>query len=475
VTRLPDPARSSALLIGASRYRHFSDLPAVTNNLEGFRRILLDRERGSFSEGRCTLIENPRDARGLYEILRRSMPSVNDTLLIYFSGHGKLGPRNELHLCLSDTLPDDLHYSSIPFDLLREVLSDSPAKNKVVILDCCFSGRAIADMADDSDTILGQVGIQGTYILTATPGNRTALAPEGEPYTSFSGGLLSILWSGIPDGPELLSFAAVYPRLNTLLTNRGLPRPRQQGTDTVSSLAIVRNVAYKPPAPIPEPLHPALIAALENQFPNIRMGAVTSLGEILAKGSPDAPAARAELERVANRGDLPQITQLARRLLLDTSHDSQDTRSPREPEHTSQAASPSLAPQQDDKPNRVPIRHTWGIPSWKITASMWLLLGTISCGFLTWAGFLIIGVVAHKRKWKLLSLIYAAWVAVYLVLAAMFAVPATPSTTSTIPDWLGFLIVTAWIGGVIHSILVNREWLRVYAVRRNAVGPGGRS
>jgi hypothetical protein len=36
----------------------------------------------------------------------------------------------------------------------------------VVILDCCFSGRAIQDMSGLDASILGQLGIAGTYTLT---------------------------------------------------------------------------------------------------------------------------------------------------------------------------------------------------------------------------------------------------------------------------------------------------------------------
>jgi hypothetical protein len=113
----------------------------------------------------------------------------------------------------------------------------------VVILDCCFSGRALADQAGDEETILGQVGIEGTYLLTATPPNAVALAPTGEPYTAFTGTLLGLLNQGIPGGPELLTFGQIYPRLRHTLTSHRLPRPRQQGSDTIAHLALTRNPA----------------------------------------------------------------------------------------------------------------------------------------------------------------------------------------------------------------------------------------
>jgi hypothetical protein len=153
--------------------------------------------------------------------------------------------RNELYLSLTDTNPDELRVTALPFDLIRDVLRDSPATNRVLILDCCFSGRAIPDLGGHDEGIIGQVGIEGTYVLTATPATAMALAPTGATYTAFTGELLTLLRTGIPDGPELLTFATIYRRLLHALTTRGLPRPGQRGTGTVDQLALTRNPAYR--------------------------------------------------------------------------------------------------------------------------------------------------------------------------------------------------------------------------------------
>ena len=241
---LPDPGRSRAVLIGASTYRHLEDLPAVRNNLSGFRDVLVAPALGGLPADNCTVVAEPARPVDVYRTLRQHAAAAEDTLLVYFAGHGRTGSRNELFLCLPDTDPDELPYSAWPYDELRRVVADSRATKKVVILDCCFSGRALADQAGDEETILGQVGIEGTYLLTATAANAVALAPPGERYTAFTGALLGLLNKGIPDGPELLTFAQIYPRLQYTLTSRQLPRPRQQGSDTIAHLALTRNLAY---------------------------------------------------------------------------------------------------------------------------------------------------------------------------------------------------------------------------------------
>ena len=215
MTVLPDPGRSRAVLIGASTYCHLEDLPAVRNNLSGVRDVLVAPALGGLPADNCTVVAEPARPVDVYRTLRQQAAAAEDTLLVYFAGHGRTGRRNELFLCLPGTDPDELPYSAWPYDELRRVMAESRATKKVVILDCCFSGRALADQAGEEETILGQVGIAGTYLLTATAANAVALAPPGEQYTAFTGTLLVLLNTGIPGGPELLTFARSTPACST--------------------------------------------------------------------------------------------------------------------------------------------------------------------------------------------------------------------------------------------------------------------
>ena len=185
-------------------------------------------------------------------------------------------------LCLPDTDPDELPYSAWAYDELRRVVADSRATKKVVILDCCFSGRALADQAGDEETILGQVGIEGTYLLTATAANAVALAPPGERYTAFTGTLLGLLNQGIPDGPELLTFAQIYPRLQH--------DPDEPPAPTAPP---ARQRHHRPPRPDPQPgLHrtgrdrgfnerfTAIAAQLGDAQPAVRLAGVYAMADL---------------------------------------------------------------------------------------------------------------------------------------------------------------------------------------------------
>ncbi|MEU0047283.1 caspase family protein [Streptomyces werraensis] len=243
--RLPNPHLSYVVLIGTSTYRssQLDDLPSVRNNLRDLAAVLTDPNLGAIPDERCIIISDPEDARTVYRTLRRYARAAEDTLLVYFAGHGQTGSRNELYLGLADTAPDELRVSALAFDLVRDVLTDCPAANRVVILDCCFSGRAIQDMGGEEETILGQVAVEGTYVLASTPVNGVALAPAGASNTAFTGQLLNLLRTGVPGGPAFLTYGEIYRRLLHTTALHGLPAPRQRGTGTVDLLALVRNAA----------------------------------------------------------------------------------------------------------------------------------------------------------------------------------------------------------------------------------------
>jgi Caspase domain len=247
--RLPDPERSTAVLIGTSEYRAdgVSQLPAVAHNLDELRDVLADPEVGGFARNRCHLIKNPDDIRHTYEALERYAGSAEDTFLVYFAGHGFVSfEQRALHLGLSRTDPANLEVSALGYHLVKEIFNRTPATNRVLILDCCFSGRAARPfMGGDGLDMADEIGIEGTYTLTATSANAAAIAVPGERYTAFTGELISLLRRGVPGGPELLHLDLIYRKLRHTMKLRKLPPPQQLGTNTAHRLALARNVAFR--------------------------------------------------------------------------------------------------------------------------------------------------------------------------------------------------------------------------------------
>lgn len=245
---LPDRVRSRAVLIGAGTYEdgRLPALPSVLNNLADLKAVLTDPHTGVFDAEHCTVIENPADGNRVAMALNDIATTADDVLLIYYSGHGVIGAReHELYLGLSTTDLDRPRYSALPFAWVRDELLDSRASTKVLILDCCFSGRAINDfMADHDSLVLGQVDVSGTYTLTSTSANTAALAPVGARHTAFTGELLGLLRDGIPAGPVELDLHSIYGQLRHRMNVKGWPIPKQRGTDNVHGLALGRNPGH---------------------------------------------------------------------------------------------------------------------------------------------------------------------------------------------------------------------------------------
>ncbi len=235
-------------MIGTSSYSSdaLPNLPAVSRNLEALRAILIDPCLGGLPPDHVAVIHNsPDDAEISEEILRRA-ELAEDTLLVYVAGHGLPGLRTgKLYLALYNTNPDQAPFRTLRYDELRDVVMDRgriAAANRVVILDCCFSGRAIPTMS--AGAITGLTEIEGVYVLTATAPNHVALSPPDAEFTAFTGALLELLRNGVPGGPALLTLTTLYEGVLQKMRARGHPRPEQINKDTVAQLAISRNAAF---------------------------------------------------------------------------------------------------------------------------------------------------------------------------------------------------------------------------------------
>ncbi|MGW1626013.1 caspase family protein [Streptomyces sp. NPDC002172] len=252
MTRFPETAHSRAVLIGTSRFPQAPELPpipAVAANLNALRQVLTTPAAGTITPELCQVVSDPADMQRLGPILSNTIREATDVLLVYYAGHGLLDDKGRLYLSLTETEPSLLRYTALPLDTLREELAGSPAAIRILILDCCFSGRAIEAMGDEQGLIIGQLEVAGTYTLTSTTANAPSHAPSGEPYTAFTGALLQALGQS---GPQTLD--AIYQRVTQSLAARGLPRPQRRALNTAGDLALVRGPAAAAP-PSPSPAH----------------------------------------------------------------------------------------------------------------------------------------------------------------------------------------------------------------------------
>lgn len=321
MARLPDPARSRAVLIGTSSYAdsELAELPSVRNNLTDLHAVLTSSGGTRLPTAHCTVLSEPTDAATVGECLATAAREAEDLLLVYYATHGLPSPNGgELYLALGNTKSHLLGTSALRCSDVRQVFLDSAARTRVLILDCCFSGRAIKQMmSNTTDALLAQVDVDGAFTITATQPNQLALAPVGQRNTLFTGELLRALRGGVPDGPELLTMDVLYRHLKASLGRRGLPTPTANNSGAAAHLALVRNPAHhSPPTGDILQLQKQVdeLTALEREYPN-RVGMLRArIDELAAAEAATYDVYLTVFDKIAEPG-LPPLSAIAPDLL----------------------------------------------------------------------------------------------------------------------------------------------------------------
>ncbi|WP_433342488.1 caspase, EACC1-associated type [Streptomyces sp. CA-253872] len=262
-----DPARSVCVLIGVDDYAHLDPLRSVRHNLAGLRAALTDPEIWGIADDRVVVVGNPRDAAALTGPVREAAERAEDTLLVYYAGHG-LVDRHErqLHLTLPHSEEDRPETCVRSADVRRAIRDQGAARRRVLLIDCCFSGQVVTEMTPSDPGGQGSAaavrtlkGVEGAYVMTSAARDRPAHAPDPKRPTVFTGALVDVLRAGVPDGPGLLSlhdvFLAVRARIASLRPE--VPQePQDQSSNGVGDLPFVRNRAVLPALSPPPPAAP---------------------------------------------------------------------------------------------------------------------------------------------------------------------------------------------------------------------------
>ncbi|MFE2839540.1 AAA family ATPase [Streptomyces mirabilis] len=225
-------------------------MPAVSRTLEELHRKLLTVCH--VPSGSIRTLLDPPDARMMAAAITEEAQRARTVLLIYYMGHGLIGPGDELYLAATSTdrlTPGLAAHQALSLSALQQALTVCRASSVVVVLDCCFSGRARLGGSAPPPAI-ALPGAHGIYLLASA--EQLALAPDDAEYTAFTGELINLLDRGDPRGPRLLTLDAAYDFLFRTMRAKGGPLPRRQAGDRSGDLVIAVNAAQPVPAADPE-------------------------------------------------------------------------------------------------------------------------------------------------------------------------------------------------------------------------------
>ncbi|GAA2792722.1 hypothetical protein GCM10010452_21370 [Crossiella cryophila] len=240
------------LLIGTGNHPGptLTSVPSVEPTIADLRTALVERCGVEAEQVRVLL--DPPDARAMALAVTAAAQRAETVLLVWFIGHGLLGPGGELYLAAGGTdrlVPGLAEHQALSFGTLRQALGASRAASVVVVLDCCFSGRASLGAAGPAFTL---APAHGMYLIGSA--EQLALAPPEARHTAFTGAFLDLLTHGDPRGPHQLTLDAAYDAVFRAMRDRQRPLPRRQAGDRSGSLVLAPNPAA--PAPSPDPVRP---------------------------------------------------------------------------------------------------------------------------------------------------------------------------------------------------------------------------
>ncbi|MEV6140569.1 type VII secretion protein EccCb [Nocardia sp. NPDC051990] len=201
--------RRLALFVANDTY-HFAGLPrlyAPVTDADQLRELLRDPEIGGFRPTELLINESKAEIeRSIERLFRGAEPE--DVILFYFSGHG-LRTRQNLYLATSNTDPQLISSTAVSSTFIRELIRESAAAAKIILLDCCYSGAFLGPDVVKSAPNIDDIGRElsagdGICVLTASSAIETAedgraSADQSAPLSVFTSALVKGIGTGLAD------------------------------------------------------------------------------------------------------------------------------------------------------------------------------------------------------------------------------------------------------------------------------------
>ncbi|KUL31728.1 caspase family protein [Actinoplanes awajinensis] len=247
-----DLGASRAVLIGTWSYTSadLPDVPAARNSLELMRTTLTSDICG-WPQSSVTTLRNPGYPSDLPDQLVQLFGEARDVALFYFVGHGQVDEEDQLCLCTARSVTEAPRRSttSLGYGAVRRALQRSPARVKIVILDCCYSGIATEQansLSGSSADLAVRARANGVYTMAASgPFGAAWFESTGSggepPLTYFTKNFATVLRDGIAGEPGRLRLNPIYLEVHSRLLADGKPSPTRRTSDTADEFEFARN------------------------------------------------------------------------------------------------------------------------------------------------------------------------------------------------------------------------------------------
>jgi hypothetical protein len=275
-----------ALLISTDVYEDpaFRQLSAPKADVEALGAVLADPAIGAYD---VQILSNSA-AHEVNQAIDGFLDSasLDDQVILYFSGHGFKDDRGRLYLITTDSRRRLLASTAVSAQFVRDQLDQCSSRRKIVVLDCCYAG-AFPDGAtrgDGSIDVLERLSGRGSVIITAASAIGYALEGSASPLVTeigevapsvFTGALIDGLATGSADkdGDGLIGIDELYDHVYSKV-REVVP---QQTPGRRGNIEGTLYVAISPRGPRPTQLPAEFSDAIQNPLASIRLAVVRDL------------------------------------------------------------------------------------------------------------------------------------------------------------------------------------------------------
>jgi hypothetical protein len=224
---------NKALVVGINKYRRMK-LNYCVNDAKAVEKLLSHNGDDSVNF-KVTRRNNVKTKSQLKALLVDLFKDEADTVLFYFAGHGRHD-----YFGYQLVTPDySNHDWGLPVSQLMTIVRKSPAKNKIVILDCCYAGGVeTATSTNGMATYLHE----GVTILASSKPDQKAQETAG--HGVFTNLLIEALKGGAADLNGNITAAGVYAYIDKAM---GLAGQRPVFKTNISEFVPIRTIV--PPVP----------------------------------------------------------------------------------------------------------------------------------------------------------------------------------------------------------------------------------
>jgi Caspase domain len=217
---MASPTHRALLIANAEYGADLHNLPGLKgprNDAQVLRDVLCDNGVGLFQPSNVQILTEAteKEIRGNIDHLFGEA-GISDTVLLYYSGHGRQQLDGELYLCARDTISNRLPSTAVGANWINRLIDNSRAAITIVLLDCCHSGAFKGVNA--ANTLSGK----GRFILTSTRDGGLAMDSLTRSGASlFTATVAEGLYYGAvdSDGDGLVTLDDLYSYVHRRLTS----------------------------------------------------------------------------------------------------------------------------------------------------------------------------------------------------------------------------------------------------------------